>query len=151
LEGKIILQARKEALESILPEELPGVKKMEHDFFNPQLVKDGLVYYFRRVYPDWQDNEACRILQAIIPAIAPDSKILISDMALPELVGPESDCAFSLDVMTMTISGKRGNEERLGAIDREDGTKIGQDLVDVADGPVGFGGILVEERGEEGR
>jgi hypothetical protein len=84
----------------------PGVEKMVHDFFTPQPVKGAQLYYIRRVFYDWQDDEACKILQAIIPAMAPDSRILISDMALPERVGPEDDSAVWLDLMMMAIGGK---------------------------------------------
>jgi hypothetical protein len=106
LEGKMILQDRKEVLQSIPADELPGVEKMEHDFFTLQPVRHAQIYYIRRVFHDWLDDEACRILQAIIPAMAPDSRILISDMALPEPVGPEDDAAVWLDLTMMTIGGK---------------------------------------------
>ncbi len=106
LQGRMILQDRKEVLDSIPDDELPGVEKMEHDFFTEQPVKHAQIYYIRRVFHDWQDEEAEKILQAIVPAMAPDSRILLSDMALPERVGPEDTSAVWLDLMMMMIGGK---------------------------------------------
>lgn len=124
LKGKLVLQDRKEVLESIGPEELPGVEKMVHDFFTPQPVKGAQVYYIRRVFHDWQDDEACKILQAIIPAMAPDSRILISDMALPEPVGPEDDSAVWLDLMMMAIGGKERTKGDWGRLMDKAGLKL---------------------------
>ena len=106
LQGKLVLQDRKEVLDSIPEDELPAVEKMEHDFFTEQPVKNAQIYYIRRVFHDWQDEEARKILQAIVPAMAEDSRILLSDMALPEPVGQEDTAAVWLDLMMMTIGGK---------------------------------------------
>lgn len=106
LQGKLVLQDRKEVLDGISPEDLPGVEKMPHDFFTPQPVKGAQVYYIRRVFHDWLDEEARNILSNIVPAMAPDSRILISDMALPEPVTREDSHAIWLDLMMLTIGGK---------------------------------------------
>ncbi|ERF69275.1 hypothetical protein EPUS_03979 [Endocarpon pusillum Z07020] len=39
LQGKMVLQDWKEVLDAITAEDLPGVERMEHDFFSPQPVK----------------------------------------------------------------------------------------------------------------
>lgn len=106
LAGRLILQERQEVLESIAEDELPGVEKMTHDFFTAQPVKYAQVYYLRRVFHDYQDAEAKKILEAIMPAMAPDSRILISDMLLPEPVTAEDAAAVGMDLMMMVIGGK---------------------------------------------
>lgn len=106
LQGKLVLQDRKEVLDIISPSELPGVEKLQHDFFSPQPVKEAQIYYIRRVFHDWLDAEARQILTSIVPAMAPDSRILISDMALPEPVTLQDAHAVWLDLMMLTIGGK---------------------------------------------
>lgn len=106
LQGKLVLQDRKEVLDAITADDLPGVEKMEHDFFTPQPVKGAQIYYIRRVFHDWLDDEARKILSSIVPAMAPDSRILISDMAVPEPVTARDSHAVWLDIMMMTIGGK---------------------------------------------
>lgn len=106
LSGDLILQDRPCVLEDISYDDLPGVTKMAHDFFQEQPVHNAQVYYIRRVMHDWQDNDAARILKAIIPAMGPDSRILISDMAIPEPVTSRDAGAIWLDLMMMSIGGK---------------------------------------------
>lgn len=106
LQGRLVLQERQEVLDAISAADLPGVEKMQHDFFTAQPVPGAQIYYIRRVFHDWRDDEARAILENIKPAMASDSRILISDMALPEPVGAEDANAVWLDLMMMTIGGK---------------------------------------------
>jgi len=106
LRGELILQDRPYVLDDIRPEDLPGVTKMPHDFFEEQPVKNAQIYYIRRVMHDWQDQDAARILKAIVPAMAKDSRIIISDMAISEPVTPRDAGAIWLDLMMLSIGGK---------------------------------------------
>ncbi|EXJ80351.1 hypothetical protein A1O1_08495 [Capronia coronata CBS 617.96] len=106
LQGEMILQDRPYVLDDITSEDLPGVTKMPHDFFQEQPAKNAQMYYIRRVLHDWQDKDAARILKAIVPAMAQDSRIVISDMAIPEPVTLRDAGAVWLDLMMMTIGGK---------------------------------------------
>lgn len=106
LRGELILQDRPYVLDDITSEDLPGVIRMAHDFFEEQPVKNAQMYYIRRVMHDWQDKDAVRILQGIIPAMANDSRIIISDMAIPEPVTSRDAGAVWLDLMMMSIGGK---------------------------------------------
>ncbi len=124
LQGKLVLQDRKEVLDAITLEDLPGVEKMEHDFFLPQPVKGAQIYYIRRVFHDWQDDEARKILMSIVPAMAPDSRILISDMALPEPVTREDSHAIWLDLMMLTIGGKERTKKDWEALVESAGLKL---------------------------
>jgi hypothetical protein len=151
LKGKLVLQDLKEVLDSIPAEELPGVEKMEHDFFTPQPVKHSQVYYIRRVFHDWQDEEACKILQAIAPAMAPDSRILISDMALPEPVGPEDDGAVWLDLMMMTIGGKERTKMDWDKLIEKAGLRLVKTWQTPQTGPLAVVEIMLKEPREENK
>ena len=106
LKGELILQDQDYVLDEIKSEDLPGVTKMSHDFFKEQPVKNAQIYYIRRVMHDWQDEDCARILKAVMPAMAKDSRILISDMALPEPSTTNDAHAMWLDLMMLEIGGK---------------------------------------------
>ena len=106
LKGEMILQDQESVLNEIKSEDLPGVTKMPHDFFTEQPVKNAQIYYIRRVMHDWRDEDCARILKAVIPAMAKDSRILISDNALPEPSTVNDAHAMWMDMMMMEIGGK---------------------------------------------
>ncbi|KAF2121893.1 sterigmatocystin 8-O-methyltransferase [Lophiotrema nucula] len=58
------------------------VQLMAHDFFTPQPVKAD-AYLFRWIFHSWSDKYATRILQALIPALKPKSRVLIQDGCMP--------------------------------------------------------------------
>lgn len=82
LPGRIICQDLPETIGSA-PPMVEGVEMMAHDFFTPQPVQGAKYYYLRTVLHDWPDAQAETILKSIIPAMGPDSKILIDEMVLP--------------------------------------------------------------------
>ncbi|KAL1977238.1 hypothetical protein VTN31DRAFT_97 [Thermomyces dupontii] len=82
LKGRMILQDRPVVLDSI--GELPGIEKMPHDFFTEQPVKHAHAYYIRRCLHNWTDAHCIQILKSIVPAMAPDSRVLIGEMVVPE-------------------------------------------------------------------
>ena len=57
---------------------------MAHDFFTEQPVKGAEVYFFRRIFHDWSDEYAARILRCLIGALKPGAKILIQEMIVSE-------------------------------------------------------------------
>ena len=60
------------------------VSFMEHDFFTEQPLRDVDVFYLRWILHDWSDTNAIRILRALIPALKPSSRILVSEYIVPE-------------------------------------------------------------------
>jgi hypothetical protein len=150
LQGEIILQDRPFVLDKIPDSDLPGITKQVHDFFTPQPVLGAKMYYIRRVMHDWNDTDVCRILTNIKPAMASDSRIIVSDMALPEPVTTRDAGAIWLDIMMLSIGGKertKGDWERLGQTS-------GLRLVKVWQEPEKFGPLCVVEyalpEGEKG-
>ena len=148
LAGPLILQDRREVLDSIPADELPGVEKITHDFFTRQPVEHAQVYYIRRVIHDWQDAEAIQILQAIIPAMAPDSRILISDLALPEPVRPEDEPAVWLDLIIMTLGGKERTRRHWEALIEKAGLRLVKIWQTERTGPLAVVECMLKE-GEE--
>ncbi|KAL8723149.1 MAG: hypothetical protein Q9225_000490 [Loekoesia sp. 1 TL-2023] len=82
LRGRIICQDLEETIRSA-PPMVPGVEMMAHDFFKPQPIQNAKYYYLRTVLHDWADEKAEAILKNIVPAMGPDSQILIDEMVLP--------------------------------------------------------------------
>lgn len=73
---------------SVVPEALrPRVEFMAHDMFTAQPVKGAAVYFLRMILHDYSDEWATRILRAIVPSMAPHSRIVIMDQVLPPGVG----------------------------------------------------------------
>jgi hypothetical protein len=106
LKGEVVLQDRPAVLDDIPEKDIPGLTKMAHNFFTEQPVKNSQIYYIRRVMHDWQDADAAKILTSIVPAMAKDSRVLISDMCIPDPVGLQDAGAVWLDLMMLTIGGK---------------------------------------------
>ncbi|KAJ9609711.1 hypothetical protein H2200_006039 [Cladophialophora chaetospira] len=136
--NKFILQELKEPLEqarTVLPEQ---VCLMEHDFFTQQPVKAARAYLLRFVMHDYSDTVCVEILKQIVPAMAPDSLILISDFCLPELVSSTDLPAVTMDITMLNMGGKERSERGL--------TKIlsaaGLELVKAYHADVGFGAII---------
>ena len=68
-----------------VPPELEGrLEFMAHDFFTEQPIKGAEMYFFRRIFHDWSDEYARRILRCLIGALKPGAKVLIQDMIVPE-------------------------------------------------------------------
>lgn len=69
---------------SVLPELEGRLEFMAHDFFTEQPVKGAEIYFFRRIFHDWSDEYAARILRCHTGALKPGAKILIQDLVVPE-------------------------------------------------------------------
>ncbi|PGG98679.1 hypothetical protein GX51_06686 [Blastomyces parvus] len=52
------------------------VSFVEHDFFQPQPVQAD-IYIIKLILHDWPDQEAARILRALIPALKPGARVLL--------------------------------------------------------------------------
>ncbi|KAH6664209.1 sterigmatocystin 8-O-methyltransferase precursor [Halenospora varia] len=66
-----------------VPAELADrVTFMAHDFFTNQPVKDADIYYFRWILHDWSDKYCIKILKALIPALKPGARIILSERCL---------------------------------------------------------------------
>lgn len=84
-----------------------------HDFLTGQPVHGADVYFFRAVLHNWSDKYAVRILQNIVPALRPGSKVVIQDSVIPE---PEN-VAKPKEAMLRT--GTMGMHVLFNSADRE--------------------------------
>jgi 6-hydroxytryprostatin B O-methyltransferase len=84
---EIIKRARDPAT-SVVPEDLRDrFTFMVQDFFEPQAVKHADVYFQRMNYQNYSDKYAVKILQNLVPAMGPNSSIVVSDQLLPPVGG----------------------------------------------------------------
>jgi 6-hydroxytryprostatin B O-methyltransferase len=56
---------------------------MEYDFFTPQTVREADIYIFRHILHDWNDADSVKILSALLPALKPGARVLISEAIIP--------------------------------------------------------------------
>jgi len=61
------------------------------DFLKEGPVKDCAIYYMRHIIHDWSNPDSVIILKGIRGAMAPSSKLLIQEFAIPDLTRVESD------------------------------------------------------------
>jgi 6-hydroxytryprostatin B O-methyltransferase len=67
-----------------LPPALQGRVQFEvHDMFQPQTRQGVDVFYLRHILHDWPDDWAVKILRNLVPALRPDSRVIISDSVIP--------------------------------------------------------------------
>ncbi|KAL4898962.1 hypothetical protein BDW74DRAFT_171875 [Aspergillus multicolor] len=97
LQGKVIVQDIPQTLAGAEPAD--GVEFAAHDFFTTQPVRGARFYYLRHVLHDWPDEQSVQILKQIIPAMGPDSRILIDEVVIP-VTGVPWQAAF-MDLLMM--------------------------------------------------
>ncbi|KAI9372991.1 S-adenosyl-L-methionine-dependent methyltransferase [Aspergillus egyptiacus] len=121
LEGRIIVQDLPPTLAGAEPAD--GVEFVAHDFFQPQPVQGARFYYLRHVLHDWPDNQCVEILQQIIPAMGPESQILIDEVVIPVTSVPWQAAFMDLLMMESFASIERTRAEWEALMDKA-GLKI---------------------------
>jgi hypothetical protein len=106
-----ILEDRAETLElarttGLLP---AGVRLLEHDYLTLQPIAGAKAYHLRAVAYNLGDAELVQLLKQIVPAMAPDSKVLIAENILAD---DGKGTAFSTvtDMIMLCIGGKERTE-----------------------------------------
>ena len=90
--------------------------------------------HMRAVCHDWNDTMVIRMLNNIVPAMAPDSKILIADVVLLET--GVSGLTAAMDIMMLCIGDKERTKANFEAVLDAEGLKL--DGVFMASGDVRF-------------
>ena len=62
-----------------------------HDFFTPQSVQ-GDVYIFRHIFHDWSDEDTVKIINNLLPALKPGSRVLVSEGIIPDPPAHRAGC-----------------------------------------------------------
>ncbi|EXJ88623.1 hypothetical protein A1O1_05553 [Capronia coronata CBS 617.96] len=84
---KIVARAVDPSTSVIPPELRPRFTFMPHDFYSLQPVRGAAVYFLRMILHDYSDPYAMKILRAVVPSMAPESRIVIMDQVMPPAVG----------------------------------------------------------------
>jgi demethylsterigmatocystin 6-O-methyltransferase len=80
--GRIVVQDLETTLNSA--PKVEGLEFQEHDFFKEQPIKGAKFYYISHILHDWTDEDSIRILNAVVPALGPNSRIVIDEFVLPD-------------------------------------------------------------------
>ncbi|KAL4874431.1 S-adenosyl-L-methionine-dependent methyltransferase [Aspergillus karnatakaensis] len=121
LTGRVIVQDFPEALAQADP--IDGVEFMEYDCFTPQPIKGAKFYYLRYVLHLWQDDKCVAALKSIIPAMDPESRILIDEAVVPA-AGATWQVAWLGIEMAATMAGVERTRARWENLLDEAGLKI---------------------------
>ncbi|KEF54864.1 uncharacterized protein A1O9_09307 [Exophiala aquamarina CBS 119918] len=79
-----IVARAKDPATSVVPADLRDrFTFMEHDFYTPQPIQGAAVYFLRMIMHDYSDAYCWKILRQIVPAMGPDSRIVIMDQVSP--------------------------------------------------------------------
>ncbi|KAF2852304.1 S-adenosyl-L-methionine-dependent methyltransferase [Plenodomus tracheiphilus IPT5] len=97
---------------------IEGIEFTEHDFFTKQPIQGAKFYYVRHIMHDWADGDCIRILQNIIPAMGPESRILIDEVALPEMKVPWQVASMDIAMMSCLGGIERSKEDWASLLDR---------------------------------
>ncbi|KAI1092442.1 S-adenosyl-L-methionine-dependent methyltransferase [Rostrohypoxylon terebratum] len=65
------------------PDNPLNLQFQEHDFFTPQPLRGADAYFLRHILHDWPRAEAVLILRALLPALKPGARVLISEHQMP--------------------------------------------------------------------
>ncbi|KAJ5784436.1 S-adenosyl-L-methionine-dependent methyltransferase [Penicillium pulvis] len=121
--GRLVLQDLPEAVHS-LPS-IEGVRAEAHDFFQKQPITDAKFYYLRRIMHDWPDKEAASILQNIGSVMAPDARILIDEVVLPN-TGAHWQATMTDLSMMFAFGGKERSEKQWESLAECAGLRVEQ-------------------------
>ena len=89
---------------------------MQHDFFQPQPVRDAGAFLIRQVTHNWTDEQCVTLFRALIPALErckPGTPVLINDTILPDFDDKEIKARFEerslrqLDMAMFVVLGAK--------------------------------------------
>ncbi|KAJ5994420.1 hypothetical protein N7451_010144 [Penicillium sp. IBT 35674x] len=121
--GHLVLQDLPEAVNSLPP--IEGVRAESHDFFQKQPITNAKFYYLRRIMHDWPDKEAASILQNIGSVMAPDARILIDEVVLPN-TGAHWQATMADLLMMFAFGGKERSTKQWESLAECAGLRVEQ-------------------------
>lgn len=123
IKGRFIVQDLPSTFEAV-PNPPPGVEFMPYDMFTPQPLKNAHIYHYRHILHDWNDGDASRFLQQLVPLLKeqPESKLLLVDLVLPDTdVGMQ----FAIrDLSMFAVGGLERNEKQWMELLAQNGLRI---------------------------
>ena len=91
IKGKIIIQDLVQVIDQVPPDYLPSeldIYHQVHNFWTPHQV-NATVYYMKRIMHDWPYHLCRKLLDHVVDAMGPDSKVLTADIVIPKRVQRE--------------------------------------------------------------
>jgi len=79
LGGRIVMQDRAAVIDKAAKAREAGVETMVYDFFTEQPVKGARAYFIQFILLNWDDGDCVRILASQVPAMGPESVLMIVD------------------------------------------------------------------------
>lgn len=104
-------------------------------------MQDAQVYLIKRVLHDWSNEDAAKILKAVVPAMARDSRILVWDSTIAEPVTPAQAMPVWYDSIMMIIGGRERTEADWKLLADMSGLKLQR----IWQNPAEFGSFSVVE------
>ncbi|KAJ8117401.1 hypothetical protein OPT61_g1400 [Boeremia exigua] len=109
--GRLVLQDLPHVVKDGAQKGLPAWMETScASFFEPQSVIGARIYYFRRIFHDWDQVKGREILLNTKGAMNEYSRILITDMVLPDVDAPR-DMALQ-DLNMMSFGGMERSEQQ---------------------------------------
>ena len=91
------------------------VQRVAGDFF-AELPRDGDVYLLKHILHDWNDEDCVRILRRVKEAMAPDGRVVVAELPLPEQ-GNAEPIGVMLDLnMLLMLGGRERTPAEYGAL-----------------------------------
>lgn len=101
IRGRLILQDLPHVIADGKAKGLPSFIELNvGSFFEPQTIKGARIYYFRRIFHDWDQEQSKRILDNTRVGMDSRSRIVIADMALPDQGAPRDMALQDLNMMS---------------------------------------------------
>lgn len=116
LQGRIVVQDIPSTLAHA--PKVEGLEFIAHDFFTPQPINGAKFYYLRHILHDWPDEDCIRILESLIPALGPESRIIIDEIVLPESKIPWQVAMMDIAMMASLGGLERSREDWVNLLDR---------------------------------
>ena len=111
LQGRLCLQDQPQAIQDARARGLPAdIESQGTSFFQPNPVKGARAYHFRRIFHDWSDQVSIDILRNTAQAMNSQSRILISDTAVPSRDATRATALQDLNMMA--FAGMERSDEQ---------------------------------------
>ncbi|KAK3390881.1 S-adenosyl-L-methionine-dependent methyltransferase [Podospora didyma] len=119
--GRFVL----EDLPSVVPHAkvVNGVEKLGFDLWAEQPLKGARIYYIRNILHDYPDDKAIAIIKNILPAMSPDSLLIIDDGIIPKVGATATATHIDMTMMSALAATER-TERQWDALLDKSGMKI---------------------------
>lgn len=91
----------------------PEIRRIPHDFFEPQPIKGARAYYLHSILHDWnREDDVLTILRHVREAMIPGySKLLINDIMMPSSGATRLQTSVDMQMWVMASAKERTEDE----------------------------------------